>query len=196
MRTVSFLVNGIVRATGGSSCPTICFSSNDRIVCQAEEPELLIYLPSEQPSSKCAQISDSSALNGTETHSLDCRSDLVNNNEEHTKTTTEVAGIIRTSDCYVSEHEDIYKVPTVTGRHGYKQLARKQSVKIEPEQNYSPGEVAAALNLSYDAALRLMLKMKGVIDFGTPTRRYKRGKRKMRISGKNLLAFLRSKTRG
>jgi len=43
----------------------------------------------------------------------------------------------------------------------------------------------AILNVSYDAAMRLMLKMKGVADFGTPTRRYKPG-RKLRISGKNL----------
>ena len=80
------------------------------------------------------------------------------------------------------------------GRRGYKQLVRNQTVKIEPEQNYSPGQVAAALNLSYDSALRRMLKMKGVVDLGTPTRRYKRGKKKLRISGKNLLVFLRSKT--
>jgi hypothetical protein len=71
---------------------------------------------------------------------------------------------------------------------------RNQSVKIEPEQYYSPGQVAAVLNLSYDTALRRMLKMKGVVDFGTPTRRYKRGKKKLRISGKNLLASLRTKT--
>jgi hypothetical protein len=49
--------------------------------------------------------------------------------------------------------------------------------------------------VSYDAASRLMQKMKGVVDLGTPTRRYRRGKKKLRISGKNLLAFLRSKTR-
>jgi hypothetical protein len=91
--------------------------------------------------------------------------------------------------------KDIYEVLTGTGSHGYKQLARKQTVRIEPDKNYSPSEVAAALNLSYDAALRLMEKMKGVVDFGTPTRRYKRGKKKLRISGKNLSAFLRSKTR-
>jgi uncharacterized protein (UPF0335 family) len=90
--------------------------------------------------------------------------------------------------------KDIYELLTGTGSQGYKQQARKQIVKIEPEQNYTPGEVAAALNLSYDAALRLMEKMKGVVDFGTPTRRYKRGKRKLRISGKNLLTFLRGKT--
>jgi hypothetical protein len=90
---------------------------------------------------------------------------------------------------------DIYEVLTGTGSHGYKQQARKQTVKIEPDQNYSPSQVAAVLNVSYDAASRYMQKMKGVVDLGTPTRRYKRGKKKLRISGKNLLAFLRSKTR-
>lgn len=91
--------------------------------------------------------------------------------------------------------KDIYEVLTGTGSHGYKQLARRQTVKIEPERNYSPSEVAAILNISYDAALRAMLKMKGVVDLGTPTRRYNRGKKKLRISGKNLLTFLRSKTK-
>jgi hypothetical protein len=91
--------------------------------------------------------------------------------------------------------KDIYELLTSTRRDGYKQRLRKRTIKIEPEQNYSPGEVAAFLNVSYDAALRLMQKMKGVMDFGTPTRRYKRGKRKLRISGKNLLAYLRNKTR-
>jgi hypothetical protein len=91
--------------------------------------------------------------------------------------------------------KDIYEVLTGTGSHGYKQLARKQTVKIEPERNYSPREVAAILNISYDAALRAMLKMKGVVDLGTPTRRYNRGKKKLRISSKNLLTFLRSKTK-
>jgi len=71
---------------------------------------------------------------------------------------------------------------------------RNQKVRIGPEHNYSAGEVAAALNPSYDAALRPKPKMKGVFDLGTPTRRYERSKRKLRISGKNLLAFQRSKT--
>jgi hypothetical protein len=53
-----------------------------------------------------------------------------------------------------------------------------QTVKIESEQNYAPSEVAAILNVSYDAASRLMLKMRGVVDLGTQTRRYKRGKKK------------------
>jgi len=90
---------------------------------------------------------------------------------------------------------DIYELLTNTGRRGYKQRLRKQLVKIESDKNYAPGDVAAFLNVSYDAALRLMQKMKGVIDLGTPTRRYKRGKKKLRISGKNLVAFLRGKTR-
>jgi hypothetical protein len=91
--------------------------------------------------------------------------------------------------------KDIYEVLTGTGLQGYKQRLRRQTVKIEPEQNYGPSEVAAVLNVSYDAASRLMLKMKGVVDLGTPTRRYKRGKKKLRISGKNLQTFLRSKTK-
>jgi hypothetical protein len=91
--------------------------------------------------------------------------------------------------------KDIYEVLTGTGSQGYKQLVRKQTVKIKPERNYAPSEVAATLNVSYDAALRLMQKMKGVVDLGTPTRRFKRGKKKLRISGKNLMTFLRSKTK-
>ena len=90
---------------------------------------------------------------------------------------------------------DIYELLTNTGSHGYKQRMRKRTIKIEPEQSYAPSEVAAILNLSYDAASRLMQKMKGVVDLGTPTRRYKRGRKKLRISGKNLLTFLRNKSR-
>jgi hypothetical protein len=119
---------------------------------------------------------------------------LVNNNDDHLIPAIEDASIIRTPACYVGDHKDTSEVLTGEGRRGYKQLVRNQRVKIEPEQNYSPGEVAAALNLSYDSALRRMQKMKGVVDYGTPTRRYKRGKRKLRISGKNLLAFVRTKT--
>jgi hypothetical protein len=78
---------------------------------------------------------------------------------------------------------DIYEVLTNTGRHGYKQRMRKRTIKIDQEQNYAPSEVAAILNVSYDAALRLMQKMKGVVNLGTPTRRYKQGKKKLRISG-------------
>jgi hypothetical protein len=65
---------------------------------------------------------------------------------------------------------DIYEVLTNTGRHGYKQRMRKRTITIEPEQNYAPSEVAAILNVSYDAASRLKQKMKGAVDLGTPTR--------------------------
>jgi hypothetical protein len=122
------------------------------------------------------------------------RINLVNNNDDHLIPAIEDASIIRTAECDGGDQKDTSEVLTSKGRHGYKQQVRNQRVKIEPEQNYDPGQVAAALNLSYDTALRRMPKMKGVVDYGTPTRRYKRGKRKLRISGKNLLAFQRSKT--
>lgn len=90
--------------------------------------------------------------------------------------------------------KDIYELLSGTGSAGYKQRARKQAVQFNADDTmYEPKQVAAILNVSYDAALRLMEKMKGVVDLGTPTRRYKRGKKKLRISGKNLLKFLRSK---
>jgi|SRR5580658_8676559 hypothetical protein len=92
--------------------------------------------------------------------------------------------------------KDIYELLTSTGSRGFKQRARKQAVQFKADDTmYEPKQVAAIINVSYDAALRYMQKMRGVVDLGTPTRRYKRGKRKLRISGKNLLAFLRSKTR-
>jgi hypothetical protein len=122
------------------------------------------------------------------------RTNQVTNNGDHQIPAIEDAAIIRTSECGVRDQKDTSDVLTSKGRHGYKQQVREQKVEIEPEKNYTPSQVAAALNVSYDAALRKMLKMKGVVDLGTPTRRYKRGKRKLRISGKNLLAFLRSKT--
>lgn len=91
---------------------------------------------------------------------------------------------------------DVYELLTSTGSRGYKQRARKQAVQFKADDTmYEPKQVAAIINVSYDAALRYMQKMKGVVDLGTPTRRYKRGKRKLRISGKNLLAFLKGKTR-
>lgn len=125
---------------------------------------------------------------------ISSQTNLVNDNDHPQIPTIEDASVIRTPECYVGDRKDTSEVLTRQGRPGYKQRVRNQRVKIEPEHNYSPGEVAAALNLSYDAALRRMSKMKGVFDLGTPTRRYKRGKRKLRISGKNLLAFQRSKT--
>jgi len=102
-------------------------------------------------------------------------------------------------DCKPDLHKvgkDIYELLTGTGNRGYKQRARKQAVQFKADDTmYEPKQVAAILNVSYDAAIRLMQNMKGRIDLGTPTRRYKRGKKKLRISGKNLLAFIRSKMR-
>ena len=126
--------------------------------------------------------------------STSSHTNLFNNNDEHLIPAIEAASIIRTPEPCASDQKDPSQVPTGKRRCGYKQKVRNQTVTIEPEQNYSPGQVAAALNVSYDSALRRMQKMKGVVDLGTPTRRYKRGKKKLRISGKNLLAFLRTKT--
>lgn len=66
---------------------------------------------------------------------------------------------------------ETYEVVTNTGRRGYKQRMRKRTFKTEREQNYAPSEVAAILIVSYDAALRLTQKMKGMVDLGTPTLR-------------------------
>ena len=90
--------------------------------------------------------------------------------------------------------KDIYEAATLGSRRGYKQRARKQTVELNPSTFYTPGEVAAILNVSYDTAVRRMQKMKGCVDMGTQTKRYKRGKKMLRVSGKNLLAFLNGKT--
>ena len=68
-------------------------------------------------------------------------------------------------------------------------------VELKPEKLYTPSQVAALLNVSYDTAVRRMQKMKGCVDMGTQTKRYKRGKKLLRISGKNIVTFLRGKTR-
>ena len=91
--------------------------------------------------------------------------------------------------------QDIYDALRCSGRRGYKYRARQRHVELKPEHLYTPGEVAAILNVSYDTAVRRMLTMKGCIDMGTQTKRYKRGKKMLRISGKNLMVFRRSKTR-
>jgi hypothetical protein len=91
--------------------------------------------------------------------------------------------------------KDIYELLTYPGRRNFKQRARKQTVELKPDKLYTPSEVAALLNVSYDTAVRRMQSMKGCVDMGTQTKRYKRGKKLLRISGKNLVAFLRAKTR-
>lgn len=66
---------------------------------------------------------------------------------------------------------DIDELPTNTRRHGYKRRMRKRTLKIVPEQNYAPSEVAAILNVGYYTAPRLTQKMKSMVDLGSPTRR-------------------------
>ena len=70
-----------------------------------------------------------------------------------------------------------------------------KTVELKPDKLYTPGEVAALLNVSYDTAVRRMQSMRGCVDMGTQTKRYKRGKKLLRISGKNLVAFLRAETK-
>jgi hypothetical protein len=91
--------------------------------------------------------------------------------------------------------KDIYELLTYPSRRGFKQRARKQIVELKPDKLYTPSEISALLNVSYDTAVRRMQKMKGCVDMGTQTKRYKRGKKMLRISGKHLVAYLRTKTR-
>jgi hypothetical protein len=69
-------------------------------------------------------------------------------------------------------------------------------VELKPDKLYTPSEVSALLNVSYDTAVRRMQKMTGYVDMGTQAKRYKRGRKMLRISGKHLVAYLRTKTRG
>ena len=88
---------------------------------------------------------------------------------------------------------NIYELITHPGRRSFKQRARKQTVELRPDKLYTPGEVAALLNVSYDTAVRRMQSMKGCVDMGTQTKRYKRGKKMLRVSGKVLANYLRGK---
>src|ERR1039458_3757080 len=91
--------------------------------------------------------------------------------------------------------KDIYELLTYPGRRSFKQHARRRTVELKPDKLYTPSEVAALLNVSYDTAVRRMQSMKGCVDMGTQTKRYKRGKKIGRASGKHLVAYLRSKTK-
>ncbi len=55
--------------------------------------------------------------------------------------------------------------------------AHCRTVRPALPKRYTPSEVAALLNVSYDTAVRRMQRMKGCVDMGTQTKRYKRGKR-------------------
>jgi hypothetical protein len=76
----------------------------------------------------------------------------------------------------------------------WKQSARaQQPLAINPHKFYSPAEIAALLDVSYDTAVRRMEKMHGCINMGPVERRYKRGKRMLRISGTHLRVYLDGK---
>jgi hypothetical protein len=51
--------------------------------------------------------------------------------------------------------KDIYELLTYPDRRSFKQRARKQTVELKPDKLYTPSEVAALLNVSYDTAVRL-----------------------------------------
>ena len=78
---------------------------------------------------------------------------------------------------------------------GWKAKVKARAVSgVEPHKYYSPADVAAILNVSYDTSIRRMLEMPGVVDFGTQESRFKRPKRKLRISGRDLMDYIRKHT--
>jgi hypothetical protein len=74
-----------------------------------------------------------------------------------------------------------------------KEMRERLPLPIDPHRNYTPGDVSNILNCSYNTALRRMGKMRGCEDYGTKETMRKRGKRMLRISGRKLLDYLRSK---
>jgi len=113
-----------------------------------------------------------------------------------------LAKALRTQQAEIVECERIVKAvgPIVLAalsrrthrKPGWKAKVKARTVQVlEPHKLYSPSEVAAILNVSYDTALRRMLDMPGVMDFGTRESRFKRPKRKLRVSGKGLGEYIR-----
>ena len=72
----------------------------------------------------------------------------------------------------------------------WKARVREREIVIDSRKMYSPADVAAYLEVSYDTAIRRMWKMPGVINLGTKEKLHRRGKAILRIPGKNLLEFL------
>jgi hypothetical protein len=64
---------------------------------------------------------------------------------------------------------------------------------IEADRNYTPKEVGSILRCSYDTAIRRMQKMGGVDHGMKPTKRFARGKRMLRVSGRALREYLTNK---
>ncbi len=69
-----------------------------------------------------------------------------------------------------------------------------EAAPLDPHRMYGPKEIAAYLGISYDTAARRMKDMSGVVNLGTKEKMHKRGKAKLRISGKHLTAYLRNKS--
>jgi hypothetical protein len=77
-------------------------------------------------------------------------------------------------------------------KSGWKAKVKTMDIPVlELRRYYSPREVAAIIGVSYDTAIRRMLEMPGVMDFGTKETRFKRPKRKLRISGRDLMDYIR-----
>lgn len=65
---------------------------------------------------------------------------------------------------------------------------------LEPHRNYNVVEVAAILGLKYDTALRRITTEMRFQDHGTRETRFKRPKRKLTVSGKDLAEYIRKHT--
>jgi hypothetical protein len=75
----------------------------------------------------------------------------------------------------------------------YKKAARERPpLPIDAHKHYTPAEIAGILNVSYNTALRRMERMPGCTCLGTKEKRFKRGKRMLRISGRKLQDYLRT----
>ena len=57
---------------------------------------------------------------------------------------------------------DLRKVGKDICERSLKQRARKQTVELKPDKLYTPSEVAALLNVSYDTAVRRMQSVEKV----------------------------------
>jgi len=84
---------------------------------------------------------------------------------------------------------------TTHRKPGWKANVRAIPVPVlEPHRNYSVVEVAAILGLKYDTALRRITTQMRFQDHGTKETRFKRPKRKLTVSGKDLAEYIRKHT--
>ena len=80
-------------------------------------------------------------------------------------------------------------------RHVKRVMDRRNAVPaakvIDPLHHYTAKETAVVLNCSRDTALRIISRLPH-IDHGTKETRYKRRKRNLRITGAELMRYIRS----